>query len=77
MTTDTPIWQIVSDEFDCPHDDTEFTRFQQSNGAIIVAEQCLTCGHNLGARRKADHNWKNLPWFNQDRREADEYEMPF
>ena len=57
------ILEEVERMFSCTHDTTSNVKRRNSNGQVVVVEQCLNCGNSLGARKKNSFNLESLELF--------------
>lgn len=63
-------WQVVDREFSCDHAQTQFVKYVQINGVVVVRKQCLRCGKSLGNVAKNGFDVDSLPFFDQNRAES-------
>jgi 5-methylcytosine-specific restriction endonuclease McrA len=65
MDNEQSYWQILEQEFSCDHSTVQFAKFTQSNGVVIVREQCLRCGKSIKNVPKSKFDLSKLPVFNE------------
>jgi len=61
-------WEVVKQEFDCQHDDTNLVRYIKSNGVVCVRIQCKVCGTSIKEVPKKGLDAETLPMFDESLR---------